>query len=399
MNYVKVPLNVSIADYAPIIGKALSMLSTKGGSVRLEKGTYRVSKPIELPSHTCIIGAGMTETFLELIARAPSFEDKGVLRASKSERISIIDLTVDGSRSVQYENEEYGRSGVYLELVNFAWCRNVRVRNHANHGFYPHGSDGRLLHYAFFEACVAEGNTRDGFKLAGTSYASVFNSISQRNGRYGVSVTGDSVHNMVKANHIFNNGARVKGCGVAVFADNAKQPADTLLFSNLIVNSTKAGICLSSTSDVYVDVSSISNSHDADSYCYKLTNVRGFVETATTCNVMSGMTFFSSMPRSTSASTPSPTPTPTPTSSWSSSPSSSPVRTLEQQTSHSRMGCTTGIAEMNVCCSLECEICGGSRCRDRLSDSACCVDSILDAGLSCAEYNPPCVLNPPISHT
>eukprot|EP00171_Calliarthron_tuberculosum_P002803 IDg2803t1 len=306
---IDVPLNLSISDYSPIIGKALAMLSSIGGTVRLRKGTYRVSKPIEMPSHTCMIGAGMLETFLELTARAPSFSDKGVIRASKGERITIFALTVDGSRSMQYENEEYGRSGVYLELVNHAWCRNVRTRNHANHGFYPHGSDGRLLYHSFFEACISEGNARDGFKLGNTAYASVFNSIAQRNGRYGVSVAGASTHSMIKSTRIYNNGARVGGCGAAVFAENGKRPSDTLVLGSSIMNSTRAGICIASAQNINVTTTTIANHLDADATCYSLTDVRGFIEMNSTCDVISDKNFAGRPSSSHDSTMPTPSPT------------------------------------------------------------------------------------------
>lgn len=385
-HYVDVPLQPNISDYAPIITKATAMLNTTGGSVRLARGIYRVTEPIQLLSHTCIIGAGMEETFVVLTGHAPAFSDKGVIRATKGEYVSIIGLTVDGSRSMQYEDEEYGRSGVYFELINYAWCRNVRVRNHANHGFYPHGSDGRLLYHAYFEGCVAESNARDGFKFSDTAYASVFNSISQRNGRFGVSVVGGSVHSMIEGNRIFNNGVH-SGCGVIITMDNARRPVETVLNRNTIINSTLSGVCLNSTDVVVVNATTISDMQNLNATCYNLTDVHRFTESGSKCETISGSKYYVAGAQEKHTS-----PTPTSTSTVAVTPAE-PSYTTSKNQMGDFSGCVTGIAQMNVCCPLDCIVCGSDACTEEMKSSKCCPQVILVSGMECSRYNPPpCIL-------
>lgn len=438
--YVDVSLNSTVSDYSPVINSALRFLNRTGGSVRLESGTYHLSSPVDLPSRTCIIGQGMERTYLKLTARALPFADTGMLKASKGEHVSLMNLTIDGNRMMLDPSEGFGRSGVYIELVNYIWCRNVRVRNNARHGFYPHGSDGRLLYHAFFEGCVAEGNGRDGFKVSETSYASVFNSISQRNGRNGVSISGSAMHSLVESNNIFNNGLRTQSCGISVSSDGNRMPSETYLKGNSIVNASFAGVCLNNTNDVVVVGNSISSAFGGDTYCYNLTNVRRFSEVESLClsktkfypglNVpsrsqsssptttpsptvsptSSATSSSSATPSATATSIISPTPStsasatssakPSPSSTTSSTPSSEPTTKPSFSLSPSpsplyssiATGCMEGIALLDVCCPLDCKVCGDESCTHHLQYNACCPNAIRNSGISCLEFGPPCLL-------
>ncbi|HYJ08976.1 MAG TPA: serine protease [Polyangiaceae bacterium] len=58
--------------------------------------------------------------------------------------------------------------------------------------------------------------------------------------------------------------------------------------------------------------------------------------------------------------------------------------------------CNTGIASDNVCCEAACGSCGGSDCSGRPGGKeACCAGTIRNAGVSCTESGPPCVLSDP----
>jgi hypothetical protein len=57
--------------------------------------------------------------------------------------------------------------------------------------------------------------------------------------------------------------------------------------------------------------------------------------------------------------------------------------------------CSGGILNGDTCCASSCGTCGGEDCSDRDGGSAgCCVGPIGEAGRSCAEYPPPCVVEP-----
>lgn len=136
-----IPHTKVIKDYTGIISSYLKEAgAVDGAAVKLEKGTYPVSAPIEIPSHTCIVGAGMADTTVKLIDGADAFYEKGLFYSLNGERVSLQGFTIDGNKDKQNKNDKYWHNGVYFELVNYAWFRNVRVQNMFHHGCMFSGS-------------------------------------------------------------------------------------------------------------------------------------------------------------------------------------------------------------------------------------------------------------------
>lgn len=382
-----IPYSSDVADYAPIINQELAALKKKGGAIRLAKGVYNVSSTIELPSRTCLVGDGTENTVLRVTNRAPAFKGKGVLYSKKGEYVSIMTLTVDGNKDNQSEGEAFARTGVYFELVNYAWFRGVASINHIRHGYNLHGSDGRHLFHAFIQNCSAENNNWAGFKLGSTKAASIVNSVAKENGRAGIAVTTGATTTMLKDNRLWKNGFRGRGCGVHVFEEKGLLPTDTLILSNEIFDSTHAGVCLNTTNEVRAVKNMIENMQSDKAYCYDLFDARALSIVETTCDVMSGVEYYPGPPDIAKA-----------THSASYSPSLSPTRSVSPSPSTSATisptpwpsvgyGCYEGIANFNVCCRSECEECASPDC---VGD--CCPNVIIRNGRSCATNGPPCVL-------
>lgn len=130
-----IPYNSIIVDYSDIITSYLKAAGQAGGgAVQLEAGTYHIAAPITVPAHTCLIGTSMEDTIIKLIDDADDFSDNGILHSRKGERVSIHSLTVDGNKDNQDRNYNWGHDGVYFELINYAWFRNVRVQNMFGYG-------------------------------------------------------------------------------------------------------------------------------------------------------------------------------------------------------------------------------------------------------------------------
>lgn len=139
---LNIPYRANVSDYAPLISKAFDILKELGGgSVKLSRGTFPVASSILMPSHTCLLGAGPTETTLKLVDFAPSFYPvKGVIRSSNSERVSLQGVAIDGNKRNQSLNplDLHGRDGVSCELCNYLWFRNVIAKNHSGSGCKYH---------------------------------------------------------------------------------------------------------------------------------------------------------------------------------------------------------------------------------------------------------------------
>ena len=382
-----IPYSSDVPDFAPLINQELMALKKTGGAVRLGKGVYNISSAILLQSRTCLIGNGTSNTMLQVTDRAPAFAVKGVVYASKGEHVSVIALTINGNKNNQWEGEAVARTGAYFELINYAWFRNVASNDHLLHGYNMHGSDNRHASHVFFEGCHAERNNWAGFKLGSTNQASVFNSIAQGNGRAGIVVSTGATTTMLKSNRLWSNGFRGRGCGVLVSIEKDDIPTDTLIISNTIINSTHAGICLNTTNAVHAVRNKIENVESNDAYCYDMFDTRGLTIMETTCNVLSRMQYYPGPPeiaQSTHSATPSP--------SFSASPSVSPSPSTSTSLSATPWpsvgsGCFNGIANYNVCCRIDCEVCADVNCVGE-----CCANVIIRNGRSCESNGPPCVL-------
>lgn len=127
------------------IEKLAELSKDGGGTLHLKKGVYIVSAPVKLPEKTCITGESLEETIVRLDKEAQPFykKGKGVLGCSKSEHVTVMNLTIDGNKDEQYEGHKYysyGRYGISFERCNYAWFQNVRaVRNQLIGGSYFSG--------------------------------------------------------------------------------------------------------------------------------------------------------------------------------------------------------------------------------------------------------------------
>lgn len=141
---ITIPLTRGGADYSVSINQALKALRKRnppGGTVKLAAGLYPLKFQIVMPSYTCLQGAGMKATVLRMIDNSPPFRLSGMVRSFQSERVSILDLTLDGNKDRQLSMDPkaagYGRYGVFTELTNWFYVNNVNVISHLGYGFDP----------------------------------------------------------------------------------------------------------------------------------------------------------------------------------------------------------------------------------------------------------------------
>ena len=383
-NVKTVSFSPHVEDYAVEINAKLKSLESTGGAVRLTKGQFPIKSAIVLPSHTCLIGNGTSETVIKIKDKSQLFEKKGAIYASKGENISLVAFTVDGNKDMQHlEKKSDALAGVYFELVNYVWFRNVASVNHSRHGFHLHGSDGRHIFHAFVKTCIAKNNIGVGFKLGSTTHASIYRSKAKGNGHSGIAVSFGASSTMLKNNIVESNGVRGKGCGIRVYNQNNLPPTNTLIVSNNITDSPHAGICLESSSGVVASGNRIMNKNSSNAHCFSVSDTYAFTESDTECDVLSRTHYFpgpcSKDSKSSLQASTSPSMSPTPSATPSASPSSS---------ASARFPCSNGIVHHNVCCSKTCPECGGNNCK-----GDCCPSNIIESGRKCLDFdNPPCIL-------
>ncbi len=384
-NMKEILFSPDVEDYAVVINEKLNSLVKTGGGVKLGNGVYPIKSAIVLPSRTCLRGNGTAETILRVQDGTDAFQNKGVIYASKGENISVVALTIDGNREHQSKKKEDTRSGVYFELINYAWFRNVASVRHTHHGFNLHGSDGRHICRAFIEGSKAENNAGVGFKLSSTYLASVFNSLGKYNGHSGIAVSLGATSTMLKRNQLYGNGIRGNGCGIRVYNDKELPPTDTSIVANKIKDSPHAGICLNSTTAVRAIQNKIVNRNDRNAHCFAVSDARSLTVVDTECDVLCGVKYFAGPSLRPSYSN-SPTPSTSATLSVSPTPSLTPSASPSAWPS-TRFGCYNGIVNYNVCCPAECEVCGNEDCH-----GDCCTANILVSGRKCEDSGPPCVM-------
>lgn len=383
-----------LEDYSAIFDVKLRALAEKGGgTLLLGPGVYPHSKQIELPSFTCLRGAGMLRTVLKLTDNAPSFTRAGSIRTFETTRVTISDLTQDGNRHMQRKGEHlnYGRYGVYSELSNYFYIKSVKVQNNGGYGFDPHGSKKEWASYLVIDDCVAEHNGYDGFTIDQTVYASVFNCYAAGNARHGFNVVTGTRHAHLKHCIARDNGVESKVGFGFVAQNNGNFGTKSIIFSKCTATTNfKGGFKLSGVSDIIIRNSDVYGT--GKSVCYEMANTTNVVLNGNGCSVLPsrkfnlgpGANYKEYQDRSSFRIKP--------TRKKHSATAQSKVVAIPIPTNPDPM-CNTGIQKSGACCPRRCGICGGVGCGSRGPDGMCCVKVIRRVHKSCSIQGPPCLLS------
>lgn len=375
---VSVPLTTHVKDYSGILDSVAKQLANDGGgTVQLQKGVYMISRQFVLPSFVCVRGAGMNRTVLRMVANSAPFAKSGVIRIERARRVSLFNFTVDGNRDAQRnatEEERYGRYGFYSTETSHVWLDGIKVMNNLKYGFDPHGKQDIWGKYLVIDNCCAENNGLDGFTLDQTLHISLLNSVAIGNGRHGVNVVTGSRNVVIKNNNFVNNGEASKvGCGIVLQNNKELSTSYATISYNQVRNSPRAGICLDDVHNVNISHVTIHIDTYPRTVCIFLARVKKVSISNTTCNVTSGrrlktdstskFTDDTKQPKyQSNANTPDPT-------------------------------CKHGLQKGNVCCSQDCNFCGGVACsRQGLPGDLCCTSQVRNSGRRCNDTSAPCVL-------
>lgn len=249
---------------------ALDLVKSKGGgTVWLSDGLFVLSKNVAINGNDITIrGIEREKTVLRLKDGAAKFSKAGFIRSIDTQNISIRDMTLDGNRAKQSTSSDtnYGRYGVFTETCNNTVFDNLKVINWYGYGIDPHGEGGVYNpgYNCKVTNCWVENNGFDGITIDKTEGTLVAGNTVVNNGRHGINVVTGSKNTNVISNIVINNGwsylgSRGIGCGVMYQNNQGFDTRDGFVSSNLLRNSSRAGICLTDVENIRISTNTIEN--------------------------------------------------------------------------------------------------------------------------------------------
>jgi parallel beta-helix repeat protein len=259
--------------------------SNGGGTVYLSDGLFSLNTNIYLASNIDLVGQGMDSTTLQLAPNAPKFAKAGFMRCMNCVNNLFQDFTLDGNNALSTNSlTNYGRFGIYTEASNYTVMQRVRTMNWFGYGFDPHGTGGTTLYswYLTVTDCEAINNGWDGFTIDKTMFATVANNRAIGNGRHGINIVTGSKNGEFHDNYIENTGynyeGTVAGCGIMIQNNQGYSTQDHVLYSNVIKNAAKGGLCLT---DVY-NIDFKNNQIESTNVCLRVKSITNIVTNSIT---------------------------------------------------------------------------------------------------------------------
>jgi hypothetical protein len=269
-----IPNPTNATETHSILQKAVIDIGNLGGGiVTIKQGTYNLIKNLEIyKKYVQINGEGIDTTILKLDDYAPSFivgtsKRSGFVRARLISNIIISNITLNGNKNMQYHDVDssYGRYGIFTEGMDNVWFDRVKIINFQGYGFDPHGwkSGGIWSRYLTISNCISERNDWDGFTIDQTFNVTIYNSISNNNGRHGFNIVTGTKYGLLYNNYANYNGFYYysgSGCGFMVQNNQLYGTSDVTLINNYANNSKKAGFCINDVSNIAISYNNIESS-------------------------------------------------------------------------------------------------------------------------------------------
>lgn len=287
---ITIELESGKKDYSKQImeaGETLRARSPPGGTIRLSAGVYALNDQVNIPSYVCLIGAGMSKTTLRVNDRSPRFKKSGVIRSFQTKRVTLADLTIDGNKDGQSSRDlkkaGYGRYGLFTELTNWLYMRNVAVINNLGYGFDPHGSKKEWAYFLLLEGCEARNNGLDGFTLDQTYYVALHDSLAENNARHGTNVVTGTRNCLIANNVMRNNGFRSEvGCNMMA-QNNQNYGTNHIRFvRNRLFDARKSAFCFNDVPKIGVERNSMKNEYRR-AWCYHIVKTTSLFVRTTKC--------------------------------------------------------------------------------------------------------------------
>ncbi len=300
-NYVTVGF-ASTANYSisgvtkhdVIIQKALDDVAKQnGGTVHILEGEYNLFLNLFIGDNIHLKGDGMEKTVLKLADNAPAWRNgtykrSGFVRARLSHNLIVSNLTLDGNKNNQIDDEDhnYGRYGLFTEGCNNVWFDNVKITSFQGYGFDPHGwKDGNIWgEYLTITNCLSEFNEWDGYTLDQTTNIDVMNCTSRFNGRHGFNIVTGSKYVNLQNNTAIGNGFYDphggSGCGYMTQNNKFYGTSFVRVMENYAMSNKKADMCINDVHNVIIR----DNVFDKSCTCFHAVNAKTIEFTHNQCN-------------------------------------------------------------------------------------------------------------------
>jgi parallel beta-helix repeat protein len=252
-----------------IIQAALDSIAKTGGTVYLSDGLFTFSKNIDIKGNNIVLrGYSRDSTILKLKSKASKFAKAGFIRTKNTRYITISDMTLDGNNAQQATDTatNYGRYGIYTETCNYTTFTNLIVKNWYGYGLDPHGAGGIYApgYYTTITNNLIINNAFDGITVDKTEYSTVSGNIIINNARHGINIVTGSKFTEIFNNQILDNGwwyagKPGTGCGIMVQNNQGFDTRNANIYSNILTNSSRAGICLTDVENININNNQILN--------------------------------------------------------------------------------------------------------------------------------------------
>jgi parallel beta-helix repeat protein len=258
------------------INKAIMYVAFNGGTVTLSDGDFNIGMNIFLTSNLILRGQGRDLTRIMLTNNGPTWKYAGMIRGFDIINTIIKDLTLDGNRLNQVNDQKYnyGKYGFYCEVCNNIKFDNIVSRNHWGYGIDPHGTPGESFYSDGFiiTNSLIEQNGWDGITIDKTLNTVIQNNVIQNNGRHGINIVTGSKNVQIVGNTLNNNGwfyyTGSSGCGIMLQNNGLFGTSNIDILTNTIQLSKSSGICINDIDSTKF----VSNTINGASSCMKFTS-------------------------------------------------------------------------------------------------------------------------------
>ncbi|AYV77732.1 MAG: hypothetical protein Edafosvirus1_63 [Edafosvirus sp.] len=271
-----------INNITDILQLALYTIGANGGGTLLvKKGTYILTRNLNMGANTHFKGEGMGITNLTLVDFAEPFAKAGFVRTSLMNNVIISNMSLNGNKLNQYNDQahHYGRYGIFTEASQYVWFDHVHITNFQGYGFDPHGNKDDKLNPIYgknltITNCIANDNDWDGFTLDQSIDIVATNNLAYHNGRHGFNIVTGSYQVVIANNSANDNGYFYPssfGCGISI--QNNQDIYITRLiwiYNNNFKNNARAGICLNDVPYTYI----YNNYISASCVCFDFSNAQ-----------------------------------------------------------------------------------------------------------------------------
>lgn len=257
-------------QYVDIQGYLYQALQNNYDTIRIAKGTYFMSRPIQITkSNIAVMGTTDTNETVYTVLQLNNTNVLGLAMFAfiGVSNVSISKLSLDGYNNVS--KAAYELNGVAFVNVNNAVLDSVSLKLFRN-GVYGNASTNINIAYANVTS-----SQYDGFLIRDSANIVFVNNSICCNGRHGINIFGSSTNVTVSTTNAFTHNSD-SACAVRM-----EDTTNTTLDTNILADN-QVGICMKNLSSVQV-IGNVMN-RTSDTKCIYMFNVTASQFVNNECN-------------------------------------------------------------------------------------------------------------------